>query len=119
MSIRKSWAFMLSLVALSPALAPALRDANDRSVDDLVRRGNEAVTARSYAQAIKLFMSANARALRHFVEYRGAVDAEPEIRRVALAVLDIMRREAPALFGDYHVESVNGANAAYTEHKKV
>jgi thymidylate synthase (FAD) len=71
------------------------------------------------ATETKIFMSANARALRHFVEYRGAVDAEPEIRRVALAVLEIMRAEAPALFGDYQIENVNGTRAARTDHKKV
>jgi thymidylate synthase (FAD) len=43
-------------------------------------------------------MTANARALRHFVEYRGAADAEPEIRRVAVAVLGIMQSEAPSLW---------------------
>jgi len=72
------------------------------------------------ATETKMFMSANARALRHFVEYRGAPDAEPEIRKVAIAVLEIMRREAPNLFGDYETESMNdGSLAASTLHKKV
>lgn len=72
------------------------------------------------ATETKIFMSANARALRHFVEYRGAPDAEPEIRRVAMQVLEIMRTEAPGLFGDYDVETLpDGSTAARTEHKKV
>ncbi|MGI8826842.1 MAG: FAD-dependent thymidylate synthase [Chloroflexota bacterium] len=72
------------------------------------------------ATETKIFMTANARALRHFVEYRGAPDAEPEIRRVALAVLQIMRVEAPALFGDYDVEFLSdGSGAAATPHKKI
>lgn len=71
------------------------------------------------ATETKIVMSANARALRHFVEYRGAPDAEPEIRRVALAVLQIMRREAPTLFGDYEILEMNGSSSARTEHKKV
>ena len=68
----------------------------------------------------KIFISANARALRHFVEYRGAPDAEPEIRKVALAVLDIMRQEAPALFGDYETHELpDGSRWVSTGHKKV
>ena len=72
------------------------------------------------ATETKMFMSANARALRHFVEYRGAPDAEPEIRKVAIAILEVMRREAPNLFGDYETEPVyDGSLAASTLHKKV
>ena len=65
-------------------------------------------------------MSANARALRHVIEYRGAPDAEPEIRRVAICLLEIMQREAPHLFGDYQIEHLyDGSAAVVTEHKKV
>lgn len=72
------------------------------------------------ATETKIFLSANGRALRHFIEYRGAPDAEPEIRRVALAVLAIMREEAPALFSDYEMEQLpDGTAAARTGHKKV
>lgn len=67
-----------------------------------------------------MFMSANARALRHFVEYRGAPDAEPEIRRVAVAVLETMRQEAPNLFGDYETYALyDGSTAIRAEHVKV
>src|SRR5947209_1831080 len=72
------------------------------------------------ATETKIFMTANARALRHFIEYRGAPDAEPEIRRVALAVLEIMRKEAPVLFGDYEVDALDdGTASTRTEHRKV
>ncbi|HZU12870.1 MAG TPA: FAD-dependent thymidylate synthase [Chloroflexota bacterium] len=71
------------------------------------------------ATETKIFVSANARALRHFIEYRGAADAEPEIRRVAFAILQIMQREAPSLFGDYRVLELNGASSTHTEHRKV
>lgn len=72
------------------------------------------------ATETKIFMTANARALRHFIEYRGAPDAEPEIRRVAIAVLEVMREEAPNLFGDYEVTTLDdGSRAASTAHKKV
>lgn len=72
------------------------------------------------ATETKIFLTANARALRHFIEYRGAPDAEPEIRKVAMAILEIMQREAPNLFGDYTVESLpDGSTTAATAHKKV
>jgi thymidylate synthase (FAD) len=72
------------------------------------------------ATETKIFMTANARAIRHFVEYRGAPDAEPEIRRVAVALLDIMAAEAPSLFGDYETRMLSdGSRAVWTEHKKV
>ena len=45
-----------------------------------------------------IFVTANARALRHFIELRGCEWAETEIRKVALELLRIMRDEAPNLF---------------------
>lgn len=72
------------------------------------------------ATETKIFMTANARALRHFIEYRGAPDAEPEIRTVAMAMLDIMRKESPSLFGDYTTESLpDDTMTAHTDHRKV
>ncbi|PZS05734.1 MAG: FAD-dependent thymidylate synthase [Chloroflexi bacterium] len=108
------------------SLAEGLREKIEREQPDLKPR-DKRKRAREAARSVlpnatetKIFISANARALRHFVEYRGAPDAEPEIRRVALAVLEIMRQEAPSLFGDYTVEVLpDGSEAATTVHKKV
>ena len=66
-----------------------------------------------------IFCSANARALRHFIELRGSEGADVEIRKVALQVLRIMQREAPTLFGDYEIVRVNGAEVARTQFEKV
>jgi thymidylate synthase (FAD) len=72
------------------------------------------------ATETKIFVTANARAVRHFLEYRGAPDAEPEIRRVALALCEVMRHEAPSLFGDYSLQPApNGGMYIATEHRKV
>jgi thymidylate synthase (FAD) len=96
-------------------------DFPDMSRRDKRKRAREA--ARSVlpnATETKIFMTANARALRHFIEYRGAADAEPEIRRVALDVLQIMSIEAPSIFGDYETVLLrDGTMAAETRHKKV
>lgn len=53
------------------------------------------------ATETKIFATANARAIRHFLEQRGSAAAEPEIRKLANALLQVVRVEAPNLFGDY------------------
>lgn len=53
--------------------------------------------------ATGIVWTANIRALRHVIEMRTAAGAEEEIRLVFGMIANIMRSEAPALFGDYHV----------------
>ncbi len=53
------------------------------------------------ATETKLVVTANARALRHFIEMRGSKFAEPEIRMLAFKVWKILVGEAFNLFGDY------------------
>jgi thymidylate synthase (FAD) len=72
------------------------------------------------ATETKVFVTANARALRHFIELRASEGAEPEIRRVAVALLRRMQREAPSLFGDYEIQRLkDGTEVVTTEHRKV
>jgi thymidylate synthase (FAD) len=67
-----------------------------------------------------IFVSANARALRHFIEMRGSEWAEVEIRKVALDILRIMQREAPNLFSDYDIVRLDdGTDVARTQFEKV
>lgn len=68
----------------------------------------------------KLFATANARAIRHFVELRGSRHADAEIRRLAVAVLRAVRAEAPAMFGDYEeVPLGDGTVEVVTKYRKV
>ncbi|QSI49971.1 FAD-dependent thymidylate synthase [Thermobispora bispora] len=53
--------------------------------------------------ATGLVWTANVRTLRHTIETRTAPGAEEEIRLVFGKIGEIMRKEAPALFGDYTV----------------
>lgn len=74
------------------------------ALDSTTRRKMARQAARSVlpnATETKIFVTANARALRHFIELRGSRHAEPEIRKLAIAILDIMQVESPNIFGDY------------------
>ncbi|MFI7612228.1 FAD-dependent thymidylate synthase [Nonomuraea terrae] len=54
--------------------------------------------------ATGLVWTANVRTLRHTIEARTAAGAEEEIRMLFQRIGELMRVEAPALFGDYVVE---------------
>jgi thymidylate synthase (FAD) len=72
------------------------------------------------ATETKIFVTANARAWRHFIELRANEQAEPEIRKVASKICRILQQEAPNLFGDYRLEELpDGTLAARTDHRKV
>jgi thymidylate synthase (FAD) len=129
------------VIAADPALhaiwtgaVDVARDAYDRLVsglerhyanepDGTLRRKLARQAARSVlpnATETRIFVTANARALRHFIEMRGSAAADVEIRKVALQVLDLMRRESPALFSDYErVPLPDGGYAVRTANPKV
>ncbi len=91
--------------------------------DPTMRRKMARQAARSVlpnATETKIFVTANARALRHFIELRCNEFADVEIRKVAAQVLRIMQAEAPNIFGDYQwVDVPDGTQAATTPHRKV
>jgi thymidylate synthase (FAD) len=104
---------------LCAGLQEAFKDEPDRTL----RRKLARQAARSIlpnATETKIFVTANARALRHFIELRGSRHAEVEIRKLAIAVLRIMQREAPHLFTDYELVPLpDGTHEAVTPHRKV
>lgn len=72
------------------------------------------------ATETKIFVTGNARALRHFIELRGSEHADVEIRKVAVAMLRLLQEEAPNVFGDYTlVMLADGSFATHTDHPKV
>ncbi len=91
--------------------------------DKTLRRKLARQAARSVlpnATETKIFVSANARALRHFIELRCNEHAEIEIRTVAARMLEILQREASSIFGDYEwVDLPDGTRAVKTAHSKV
>jgi thymidylate synthase (FAD) len=91
--------------------------------DKTLRRKKAREAARSVlpnATETRIFVTANARALRHFIEMRGDIAADVEIRKVALAMLKILQAESPNLFGDYSIVDLpDGGQATTTTHRKV
>ncbi len=91
--------------------------------DKTLRRKLARQAARSVlpnATETKIFVTANARAWRHFIELRCNEHAETEIRIVAAQVCEILQREAPNLFGDYELHKLpDGTRAARTQFHKV
>ena len=72
------------------------------------------------ATETKIYVTANARAFRHFLEMRGSRFAEPEIRKLAMKVLGVLRHEAPSMFGDYEVKDLgSGVEEIVTPYRKV
>src|SRR5205085_9633592 len=55
------------------------------------------------ATEVKIVVSGNARAWRTMLELRAGEGAELEIRRMAVACLRILQREAPALYSDFEI----------------
>lgn len=105
--------------ALADGLSAKFADIDDRTL----RRKKAREAARSVlpnATETKIFVTANARALRHFIEMRGDAAADVEIRKVAVKVLEVLQAESPNLFGDYSlVDLPEGGRATTTPHRKV
>jgi thymidylate synthase (FAD) len=91
--------------------------------DRTLRRKMARQAARSVlpnATETRVFLTANARALRHFIEMRGSREADEEIRKLALKMLAILRSESPNLFGDYVIETLSdGTRVVSTPFRKV
>jgi thymidylate synthase (FAD) len=106
-------------VKLVESLSAKLAHEPDRTL----RRKMARQAARSVlpnATETKIFVTANARALRHFIEMRASRHAEVEIRKLAVAVLRLMQAEAPNLFSDYQLVPLgDGTFEATTPHRKV
>jgi thymidylate synthase (FAD) len=104
-------------------LAQKLQESFKEEPDRTLRRKFARQAARSVlpnATETKIFVTANARALRHFVEMRASRHAETEIRKLAVQVLRVLQREAPHLFGDYQLVALaDGTHEAVTPHRKV
>jgi len=58
------------------------------------------------ATETKIVMTANARAIRHFLVVRGSIPGDEEMRIVCGELLKLLKVEAPALFMDFELKSL-------------
>lgn len=91
--------------------------------DKIHRRKLAREAARSVlpnATEVKIVASANVRAWRTMLELRLGEGAELEIRRMAVACLRVLQREAPALFDDFEIfRASDGSEAGRVGFHKV
>lgn len=88
-----------------------------------LRRKRARQTARSLlpnATETKIVVTGNARAWRHFIEMRASEFADTEIRALAIQCLNVLKEEAPNLFGDYRLRKMDsGIEVVDTEFRSV
>jgi thymidylate synthase (FAD) len=91
--------------------------------DKVHRRKMAREAARSVlpnATEVKIVVSGNARAWRTMLELRCGEGAELEIRRLAVALLRVLQREAGSLFADFEIYTADDRHeAARVAHHKV
>jgi len=90
--------------------------------DKTLRRKQAREAARSVLPncvETQIFVTGNARAWRHMLELRGSIHADAEFRRLALALLGVLKTEAPNIFGDIGVmtDDAGGEYLSVTHHK--
>lgn len=122
-------AFELWQQACEASLA-AYREILQELTDQIGDEGTKTMRrkrARQAARAVlpnsaetKIVVTGNARAWRHFVEMRGSETADVEIRRLAAAVLRLLKEEAPHIFGDLEIVArEDGTETVETAYSKV
>ncbi len=107
------------------AILPAVIDQWQSSLDsytalveNLEERGLSRKQAREAARCVlpnatetQLVATANARAIRHFLEMSGSLRADAEIRRLAIKILYIVKSAALNIFRDYEIKTSDDGKA--------
>lgn len=116
------------LIANNPALLRAWQDAIDTCkrtyaaiANALNCLGHPRKICKQTARSVlpnctetKIFVTANARALRNFFELRCNIAADTEMHALAEMMLRMMQEEAPNIFGDYEI-----GESCHTDYRKV
>jgi thymidylate synthase (FAD) len=72
------------------------------------------------ATETKIFVTGNSRSWRHFLELRGSVHADTEIRLLAVEVFRVLKKESPNIFHDIElVDEPDGMPSVRIKHSKV
>ncbi len=72
-------------------------------LQDLGVRNEDARFVLPNAVESQIVVTANFREWRHIIELRGSADAQWEIRRVAIKILEVLKKQAPTVFGDFEI----------------
>jgi thymidylate synthase (FAD) len=56
----------------------------------------------------EIVVTANFREWRYIIELRGSADAQWEIRTIIIKILKLLKKQAPAVFGDFKIDAQNG-----------
>jgi thymidylate synthase (FAD) len=77
--------------------------ADERGTDRERRRAIRAAARSILPEATEtsIVVTANARALRHFLDERGSIAGDEEMRTVSAQLLEFLRHDAPATFADF------------------
>ncbi|HEV2424481.1 MAG TPA: FAD-dependent thymidylate synthase [Terriglobia bacterium] len=68
----------------------------------------------------KIFVTGNSRAWRHFLELRGSIHADTEIRLLAVEVARVLTKESPNIFHDVEIiDESDGLPSVRVQHSKV
>src|SRR6516162_7283128 len=68
----------------------------------------------------KIFVTGNSRAWRHFLELRGSIHADTEIRLLAVEICRVFKKESPNIFHDIElVDEPDGMPSVRVTHSKV
>jgi thymidylate synthase (FAD) len=81
------------------------KDLDKKEVNRAIRSAARSVLPN--ATETKIVVTANARALRHFLKVRGGIPGDREMREVAAALFTILTFAAPALFFDFQVKHLS------------
>lgn len=109
------WAYEGLVEYLTKCLGDRAKGTDGRK---LVRQAARSVLPN--ATETKMFVTANVRAWRHFIEQRASPFADLEIRRLAIVILEILQKEEPLLFGDFDVTThTDGTKIATPQWSKV
>lgn len=54
----------------------------------------------------KIVVTANARAIRHFLDARGALEGDVEMRKISKLIYDIMIEDAPSMVADFECQTL-------------
>jgi len=59
----------------------------------------------------KIMVTANARALRHFLKVRGSIIGDEEMRNVASELLCYLKKDAPSVFSDFQTDTLSDGSS--------